>query len=102
MASKKWPEHYPITGMQIDEVHALLKALKKVELPVQIAAQAAVLRKQLVEHDEEQNSSASGEYRGRAKAGFHKDGEIEVDDNAVVSYGGDDGAYVMAWVWIAD
>ena len=29
-------------------------------------------------------------------------GELEVDPNAVVSKGGDEGAYVMAWLWVSD
>lgn len=31
-----------------------------------------------------------------------KDGEIEVDDPAVVSKGDDDGAYVMSWMWVSN
>ena len=30
------------------------------------------------------------------------DGELEIDPGAVVSKGGDPGAYVMAWLWIDD
>jgi len=30
----------------------------------------------------------------------HKDGEVEVDENAEVSEGDDNGAYVQAWVWV--
>ena len=30
------------------------------------------------------------------------DGELEIDSGAVVSKGGDAGAYVMAWLWIDD
>ena len=30
----------------------------------------------------------------------HRDGELEIDDDAVVSRGDDDGAYVQAWVWV--
>ena len=29
-------------------------------------------------------------------------GNLEVDHNALVSRGDDDGAYVMAWLWIGD
>lgn len=28
------------------------------------------------------------------------DGDIQVDDNAVISHGEDNGAYVQAWVWV--
>ena len=31
-----------------------------------------------------------------------RDGEIEVDDEASVSMGGDAGAYVQAWLWVSD
>jgi hypothetical protein len=29
------------------------------------------------------------------------DGDIQVDGNAVVSHGEDNGAYVQAWVWVS-
>ncbi len=29
-----------------------------------------------------------------------RDGELELDDNAVISEGEDNGAYVMAWIWV--
>lgn len=41
-------------------------------------------------------------YREQAKATLHRDGELEIDDNAVVSTGADRGAYVAAWVWVED
>lgn len=28
------------------------------------------------------------------------EGELEIDGDAVVSHGGDNGAYVQAWIWI--
>ena len=31
---------------------------------------------------------------------WNRDGEIELDDDAIVSWGADDGAYVQAWVWV--
>lgn len=39
-------------------------------------------------------------YRDIAMDTRHKDGDIEFDDDAKVSIGDDDGAYVQAWVWI--
>ncbi|MEH0194601.1 hypothetical protein V7S57_02580 [Caulobacter sp. CCNWLY153] len=30
------------------------------------------------------------------------EGEIEIDGDAIVSDGGDGGAYVSAWVWVSD
>lgn len=42
-------------------------------------------------------------YRDAAEnLNFVRDGECEIDSNAVVSKGGDPGAYVMAWVWVYD
>jgi hypothetical protein len=38
-------------------------------------------------------------YREAAKETYHRQGEIEIDDNAIVS-DSDDGAYVQAWVWV--
>jgi len=34
-----------------------------------------------------------------AREGKQIDGEVEIDDNALLSEGGDNGAYVAAWVW---
>ena len=31
-----------------------------------------------------------------------KGGELEVDEGATVSMGGDPGAYVQAWLWVSD
>lgn len=39
-------------------------------------------------------------FRNRAKELYHEEGEIEVDSDARVSVGDDDGAYVAAWVWV--
>lgn len=33
---------------------------------------------------------------------YHRDGELEFDDNPVVSRGDDPGAYVMCWRWVYD
>lgn len=37
---------------------------------------------------------------GLARDQWEKEGEIEIDDYAIVSNGSDNGAYVMAWVWV--
>lgn len=41
-------------------------------------------------------------YRELARSQYQDDGSIEIDDDAVVSKSGADGAYVQAWVWVAD
>ena len=38
--------------------------------------------------------------RQMAKDEHEIEGEVEIDDNAVVSEGDDNGAYVAAWVWV--
>lgn len=42
------------------------------------------------------------EFVEAAKVQYQRDGEIEVDDGAIVSRGSDKGAYVAAWVWVYD
>jgi hypothetical protein len=44
---------------------------------------------------------AAGKYRAAATA-HARDGELEIDHNAIVSRGEDAGAYVMAWLWVSD
>src|SRR5688572_11282438 len=39
--------------------------------------------------------------RAAAVRVFQRDGEIEIDDDAIVSRGEDPGAYVQAWVWVS-
>lgn len=40
-------------------------------------------------------------YIQQARLDWQKDGEIEIDDNAVVSRGDESGSYVAAWVWVS-
>jgi hypothetical protein len=43
-----------------------------------------------------------GMYRRAAQLFRAKDGSLEVDDNAEVSLGDDEGAYVQCWCWVED
>jgi len=43
---------------------------------------------------------SDGSFVKAAKAEYHSEGEIEIDEGAVVSRGTDSGAYVAAWVWV--
>jgi hypothetical protein len=52
------------------------------------------------EHVAEQETLQA--YRDAADRLHTDEGTIEVDDNAIVSKGEDDGAYVAAWVWVYD
>ena len=51
---------------------------------------------------EEQNTGNWDKYLEGAREAYHRDGEIEIEDDATVSYSEDKGAYVLAWVWIYD
>jgi hypothetical protein len=39
-------------------------------------------------------------YRAKADEQHGREGEIEFDDDADVSIGADDGAYVQGWIWV--
>lgn len=41
-------------------------------------------------------------YRDKADRTLHREGELEFDDDAVVSAEGDGGAYVQCWAWVED
>lgn len=43
---------------------------------------------------------AAQKWRQAAKAQYESEGQIEIDEDAVVSLGEDGGAYVAAWVWV--
>ena len=47
-------------------------------------------------------TSDEREYIREARLLYAREGSVEIDDTAVVSMGGDMGAYVMAWVWVDD
>jgi hypothetical protein len=61
--------------------------------------------RQLIEDQEEQKEQQAQEARRQAivnmaKAQAEIEGSVEVDDDAKVSEGYDNGAYVQAWVWV--
>ncbi len=39
--------------------------------------------------------------RALAKLTLEKEGELEIDDDAVVSESDENGAYVQAWAWVS-
>ena len=45
---------------------------------------------------------SDAEYIEQARQNYGRDGEIEIDDEPVISHGEDHGAYVAAWVWVSD
>lgn len=78
----------PAARIRIDE-----KDLKDIK-------QDSALYKRVVDTLQEQEDGAV--YLEYAQDRLHKDGALEFDDDSVVSLGADEGAYVMAWVWVAD
>jgi hypothetical protein len=42
------------------------------------------------------------QYREAAREHYCDGTPVDVDDDAIVSRGSDSGAYVAAWVWVAD
>lgn len=47
-----------------------------------------------------ENEETQKRWQAYRDAAPSRDGELEVDENALVSEGGDTGAYVMAWIWV--
>ena len=84
---ERWKESIegdiPISGSDlVDDVVILYSQVKNIE------AEAAV------------DEKIEEQYRELAREEHHKDGECEIDSNAVVSLSEDGGAYVASWVWV--
>jgi hypothetical protein len=47
-------------------------------------------------------SADENPYLKAAHEHHDREGEIEFDDTAIISESDDEGAYVMAWVWVTD
>lgn len=67
---------------------------------VREARQAVAAFKRLIVQ-EPQTTKKDERYRTAAKNNYAREGEVEIDGNATISYGDDDGAYVSAWVWVS-
>jgi hypothetical protein len=48
----------------------------------------------------DQVSEAADQFRDIAKKEHFREGTLEIDEGAIVSFGDDGGAYVAAWVWV--
>jgi len=62
---------------------------------------AAALAEKAIRKVEAPRSKRQTKLFFAAKDQWHKDGECEIDDDAVVS-SSKEGAYVQAWVWVDD
>lgn len=66
------------------------------------ATEARALATRLEEGEAQPDDGISDDrYRERAETLYARAGQLEIDPGADVSRGGDPGAYVQAWVWIA-
>ena len=55
-----------------------------------------------IENCEKESKDENLRKYAKAAQKRQRDGEIEIDDDAVVSKGEDAGAYVEAWLWVGD
>lgn len=65
-----------------------------------IAKDAASVLASLKAEDAEQREGFPKEVRDFAMERMNRDGSAEIDSDAIVSVGDDDGAYIMSWVWV--
>lgn len=90
-------------NMSKAEVQKLKRAIALVGFTSTAADKPLVrLRDKLDEALADAKNPVLQKYRERADEEKGREGELEIDDDAVVSHGEDRGAYVMAWVWIED
>ena len=75
------------------------KALNTVIAALNVTNNQELAKKLKEKTDEPRNAHL---YRSAADDKLCRDGEVEVDEDAVVSKGEDDGAYVQAWLWVSD
>ena len=87
------PQEYGIfLSVSKKQIAPLLKAIAK-------NPKLKHLHKDLKERLENIKDPLWWRYIGQARS-QGRDGEVETDHNAVVSYSEDSGAYVMSWLWI--
>ena len=58
------------------------------------------IQSQVCENEDEQKGLEA--FRAHAREKHNDDGNLEVDETAVVSVSEDGGAYVAAWIWIPE
>lgn len=62
----------------------------------------AVIRAEIVDYLKAAASDEAQAFVQAAMRHHHKDGEVEIDGDALVSLGSEDGAYVEAWVFVTN
>lgn len=68
--------------------------------PLEKLIEGGLTFSQVVEAFAKRRSPEEVAYAQAARKNHHKEGDLEVDESAIVSKGDDDGAYVMGWVWV--
>ena len=83
----------------IEEIGVLLQSHSDREA----ASKALAMLTQRCGGDESQSGRDEiAAYQRAADERYGRDGELEIDDGAVVSRGDDAGAYVLGWRWVTD
>jgi hypothetical protein len=85
-----------ILSLTMEESETLAKAAAKAKL-YDVASRI----KSCIE-ESRKNVDVEEKYREACRANHCRDGELECDDDAVVSIGNDKGAYVQTWTWVDD
>lgn len=81
-----------------DSLRAMLKA-RSGDFQSPSMRKAAALAEKAMKKVDAPRSNRQTKLFDAAKDQWHKDGECEIDDDAVVSTS-KEGAYVQAWVWV--
>lgn len=84
------------------QVATLKKLLPRIKQPGRHRASLRSLIKTIATAEADAENPVLKLCVAKAKEQYVRDGECEIDDDAVVSPGDDPGAYVMAWVWVYD
>lgn len=93
----------PYKYFEPEELVLVVDALTAYSGEVQTAEEssAKALATRLAALDEWVSDEERDAYIAAAKQRYQEVGVLEFDDNAIVSAGGDPGAYVMGWQWIS-
>lgn len=87
------------TNLEPEELGLLVASLSLLTIePAKVLRDR--LQAKIDEHLDQTKQAIFKAYRDAASATYDDEGVKEVDENALVSIGDDDGAYIMIWVWI--
>ncbi|MBL9187528.1 MAG: hypothetical protein JNK23_08635 [Opitutaceae bacterium] len=87
--------------LPIAEIQALKTLLDAHSDRAQAAAFLEEIARRCGAHESAERRGALAAYQRGAES-LARDGEIEVDESAVISKGDAPGAYVQAWLWVGD